>query len=246
LRTALPANTCPIDWPRKPRSLSNRTEPGRSSPIWPFTPCNTPLVGRPDLIEKYQQKAERLGLGDQEQFAGEEQVWPVQDKRQVRILQAHATYAAMVEAMDRAVGKVLDKLEELALDDRTAVFLMSDNGGLSTSEGSPTSNLPLRAGKGWLYEGGIREPFLIRWPGVTKPGSVCRVPVVSSDFYPTILEMAGLALRPDRRLDGVSLVPWRRATRSRRPVLALSALLEPGRFPGRGHSHGRLETDRTL
>ncbi|MHC4175982.1 MAG: sulfatase [Planctomycetota bacterium] len=176
-----------------------------------FYSVHTPLVGRPDLVKKYRDKARRLGLGDglvdQKQFAGEEQVLPIKADRRVRIVQAHATYAAMVEAMDQAVGKVLARLKELGLDDRTAVFLMSDNGGLSTSEGSPTSNLPLRGGKGWLYEGGIREPFLIRWPGVTKPGSVCRVPVISTDFYPTILDMAGLPSRPDQHLDGVSLVP---------------------------------------
>ena len=113
----------------------------------------------------------------------------------------------MVEAMDQAVGKVLDKLDELGIADRTAVLFVSDNGGLSTSEGSPTSNLPLRGGKGWLYEGGIREPYLIRWPGVTRPGSTCAAPVTSTDFYPTILDMAGLPLRPDRHKDGVSLVP---------------------------------------
>jgi arylsulfatase A-like enzyme len=113
----------------------------------------------------------------------------------------------MVEAMDEQIGRVLDKLEQLGIADNTAVILMSDNGGLSTSEGSPTSNLPLRGGKGWLYEGGIREPFLIRWPGVTKPGSVCDVPVISTDFYPTILDMAGLSLKHEQHLDGVSLVP---------------------------------------
>jgi arylsulfatase A-like enzyme len=84
---------------------------------------------------------------------------------------------------------------------------MSDNGGLSTSEGSPTSNLPLRGGKGWIYEGGIREPFLIRAPSVTRAGGVCRVPVVSTDFYPTILELLGLPARPEQHQDGVSLVP---------------------------------------
>jgi arylsulfatase A-like enzyme len=113
----------------------------------------------------------------------------------------------MVEAMDEQIGRVLDKLETLGIDDHTAVILMSDNGGLSTSEGSPTSNCPLRGGKGWLYEGGIREPFLIRWPGVAEPGSVCDVPVVSTDFYPTILEMAGLPAKYEQHLDGVSLVP---------------------------------------
>jgi arylsulfatase A-like enzyme len=172
-----------------------------------FYSVHTPLIGRPDLVEKYKQKAERLGLLDKEQFAGEEQIWPVKDARQVRIVQSHAVYAAMVEAMDQAVGKVLAKLDELGLADRTAVCFMSDNGGLSTSEGSPTSNLPLRGGKGWVYEGGIREPFVIRWPGVTRPGSTCSVPVVSTDFYPTILEMTGRPLRPEQHLDGVSLAP---------------------------------------
>jgi arylsulfatase A-like enzyme len=84
---------------------------------------------------------------------------------------------------------------------------MSDNGGLSTAEGWPTSNLPLRAGKGWLYEGGIREPLLIRWPGVARAGTVCDVPVTSTDFYPTLLEAAGLPLQPEQHRDGVSLVP---------------------------------------
>jgi len=113
----------------------------------------------------------------------------------------------MVEAMDEQIGRVLDHLEQLGLADRTAVIFMSDNGGLSTAEGSPTSNLPLRGGKGWLYEGGIREPFFICWPGVTAPGSKCGVPVISTDFYPTLLEMAGLPQKPEQTLDGVSLVP---------------------------------------
>lgn len=172
-----------------------------------FYSVHTPLVGRPDLVKKYQAKAERLGLAGKPHFAGEEQALPIKAERQVRILQDHAVYAAMVEAMDLAVGKVLAKLEELHLADNTVVLLTSDNGGLSTSEGSPTSNLPLRGGKGWLYEGGIREPYLIRWPGVTKPGAVSHVPVVSTDFYPTMLEMAGLPALPRQHLDGVSLAP---------------------------------------
>lgn len=122
-------------------------------------------------------------------------------------MQNHAVYAAMVEAMDLAVGKVLDKVDELGLNDNTVVMFMSDNGGLSTSEGSPTSNLPLRGGKGWLYEGGIREPLLIRAPGVTKAGSTCNVPVISTDFYPTMLALAGKPALAKQHLDGVSLQP---------------------------------------
>jgi arylsulfatase A-like enzyme len=91
---------------------------------------------------------------------------------------------------------------------------MSDNGGLSTSEGHPTSNLPLRAGKGWLYEGGIREPMMIRWPGITKPGSLCSETVISTDFYPTMLEMAGLPPKPKQHIDGVTLVPLLKGKKS--------------------------------
>ncbi len=133
-------------------------------------------------------------------------------------------------------GRCWITITELGLDGQTAVFFMSDNGGLSTSEGSPTSNLPLRAGKGWLYEGGIREPMMIRWPGVTKPGSVCEEPVISTDFYPTMLEMAGLPGRPDQHVDGKSLAPLlhgRRMTRGA-DLLALSPLRQPGWRAGCG------------
>jgi arylsulfatase A-like enzyme len=113
----------------------------------------------------------------------------------------------MIETLDRNVGRLMEKLTELGLEDQTIVFFMSDNGGLATAEGSPTSNLPLRAGKGWLYEGGIREPMFIRWPGSGTAGQVCSVPVTSTDFYPTMLEMAGLEARPKQHVDGISLVP---------------------------------------
>lgn len=172
-----------------------------------FYSVHTPLQGRDDLIAKYEAKRKRVLAEKEREFGPEEQIWPVNDERRVRIRQAHVTYAAMVEAMDEQIGRVLTTLDALGIADRTAVILMSDNGGLSTSEGSPTSNLPLRGGKGWLYEGGIREPFLICWPGVAEPGSCCDVPVISTDFYPTILDMAGLPLKHSQHLDGVSLVP---------------------------------------
>ena len=124
-----------------------------------------------------------------------------------RVVQGHPIYSSMIETMDINVGRILDKLDELNLEDHTIIFFMSDNGGLATSEGSPTSNLPLRAGKGWLYEGGVREPMLIKWPGRIETGSECDVPVISTDFYPTILEMGELELMPGQHLDGNSLVP---------------------------------------
>jgi len=163
-----------------------------------FYSVHTPLIGRPDLVEKYNRKKEQLQLPDS--------IWGKEGYRKLRLVQEHAVYAAMVEAMDQAVGKVLNKLKELNLDKNTVVIFMSDNGGLSTSEGHPTCNLPLRAGKGWLYEGGIREPMIIKWTGNAEPGSVDETPVTSTDFYPTILEMANLTSKPDQHMDGVSLV----------------------------------------
>jgi arylsulfatase A-like enzyme len=170
-----------------------------------FYSVHTPLIGRPDLVAKYKKKA--AGINGTE-FGDEEMAWPKNGKtRKVRILQKHAVYAAMVEAMDLAVGKVLDKLDSLGLTEEVVVAFTSDNGGLSTSEGSPTSNLPLRGGKGWIYEGGIREPFIVRWPGVTKAGSVCTEPVMSTDFFPTFVKAAGSKPKGTGPIDGVDLMP---------------------------------------
>jgi arylsulfatase A-like enzyme len=163
-----------------------------------FYDVHTPLMAREDLRNKYEQKRARLGLAEK---------WGREHERDVRLTQDHAVYAAMVEAMDLAVGKVLAKLDELGLRDNTLVIFTSDNGGLSTSEGWPTSNLPLRGGKGWMYEGGIREPLLVRWPAVVKPGSVMSTPVSSPDFFPTVLEAAGAKPQAGQTLDGVSLLP---------------------------------------
>ncbi|MBU6402757.1 MAG: sulfatase, partial [Verrucomicrobia bacterium] len=123
--------------------------------------------------------------------------------------QTNYLYAAMVESVDDSVGRIVRKLDQLGLTERTVVFFTSDNGGLSVKEGPhtpSTSNAPLRGGKGYLYEGGIREPLLVRWPGKVRRGTVCRVPVCSVDFYPTILGMAGVMPPANRALDGVSLV----------------------------------------
>lgn len=178
-----------------------------------FYSVHTPLMAPRELVAKYQEKAKRLGLSDVDIFGDVEQVWPNAKKRQVRTAQTHATYAAMVESMDAAVGKVLAALDDLQLAENTIVCLTSDNGGLSTSEGSPTSNLPLRGGKGWIYEGGIREAFMIRAPGVTKAGVVCDVPVMTIDFYPTLLELCSIPANKQQQVDGESLVPLLRDVR---------------------------------
>ncbi len=168
-----------------------------------FYDVHTPLMARPDLKEKYEAKRQRLGLTAK---------WGREGERDVRLVQEHAVYAGMVEAMDQAVGKVLRKVDELGLRENTIVVFTSDNGGLSTSEGWPTSNSPLRGGKGWLYEGGIREPLLIRWPGVAAPGKQIDTPVSSPDFFPTLLEGAKAPAPASVKLDGRSLVPLLRGT----------------------------------
>jgi arylsulfatase A-like enzyme len=134
--------------------------------------------------------------------AKEEMVFKYKNK--VPTEQKNAVYAAMIESVDQAVGRILDTLEELDLADRTIVFFTSDNGGL---QGPSTDNSPLRSGKGFPYEGGIRVPLIVRWPGRIKPGSQTAEPVSSIDLFPTILEAAGTALPEDRAIDGQSLVP---------------------------------------
>ena len=160
-----------------------------------FYSVHAPRMAPKGLEEKYRNKPKPP------------EKWATEGKIKVHQAQTHAVYAGMVEAMDRAVGKVLDGLKELGLAENTIVVFTSDNGGVSTGGGWAASNYPLRTGKGWLYEGGIREPYIIRAPGVTQPGTVCSVPVTSTDFYPTLLDLCGLPLVPEQHMDGVSIVP---------------------------------------
>lgn len=163
-----------------------------------FYSVHTPLMAREDLRKKYEAKRASLNLSPK---------WGQEGPREVRLVQEHAVYAGMVEAMDLAVGKVLAKLDELGLRENTLIIFTSDNGGLSTSEGSPTSNLPLRGGKGWMYEGGIREPLIVRWPAVVKAGSIIDTPVSAPDYFPTLLAAAKVQPQPGQVLDGKSLMP---------------------------------------
>ncbi len=122
------------------------------------------------------------------------------------VTQKNTKYAAMVQSVDDALGDILDALTELNLHDNTLIIFTSDNGGLD-NKSNPTDNAPLRSGKGYAYEGGIRVPFLVRWPGVIPAGKTSDVPVCSIDLFPTILDSAQTDLPADRPIDGLSLLP---------------------------------------
>jgi len=162
-------------------------EQNRARPFFLYLPhyaVHTPIMAKKEVVAKYQAK-----------------IKPGQ-------AQSNAAYAGLVESVDDSVGRLLRKLADLNLEDRTVIFFTSDNGGLMRI----TDNAPLRAGKGSAYEGGVRVPLIIKWPGVTKPGTTNETPVISVDYHPTIVEMAGGAPRPGQILDGESLVPLLRGT----------------------------------
>ena len=167
-----------------------------------FYTVHTPIQACERHMERFRSKAAGLPPAAGPTFAAERDAW-------TRQRQDRPDYASMVHAMDENVGRVLRRLDELGLSDNTVVVLASDNGGLTTlpGKGAPTAVLPLRAGKGWCYEGGIRVPLVIRAPGVNRPGGVSHAPVTSMDFYPTVLELAGLPASPRQHCDGLSLVP---------------------------------------
>jgi arylsulfatase A len=135
----------------------------------------------------------------------------------------HPVYAAMIETLDDAVGRLMAKVESLGLADRTIFIFTSDNGGLHVLEspGTPaTHNTPFRAGKGYVYEGGLREPLIVRWPGTVAPGSICDAPVVLTDLVPTLLEASGVdPAKTVGPLDGVSVMKLLRGeTMPQRPL----------------------------
>ena len=142
---------------------------------------HTPIRARKEVVARYTQKL-RDGDWDRD--------W-------------NCTYAGMIEAVDTSVGRVRAKLQELGLDRNTLIVFSSDNGGLP----SVTTNAPLHGGKGSFFEGGVRVPTCMTWPGVTRAGTDCETPITSVDFLPTFAEMAGAKLPTDQPVDGVSLVP---------------------------------------
>jgi len=140
---------------------------------------HAPVMGKKKLVEKYKNK-------------------PGSD-----LPQNNPVLGAMIEELDNSTGRLLKKLEELKIADKTIVIFFGDNGGLERD----AKQTPLRSGKANLYEGGIREPLIVRWPGVVKPGSTCGEPVTSVDFFPTFLEIAGVKDKAKKTIDGISLLP---------------------------------------
>ncbi|MFP4381101.1 MAG: sulfatase [Candidatus Sumerlaeia bacterium] len=192
--------------------LKNRGDSPFFLNLW-FYSVHTPVQAPQELVDKYEKKARDMGILDTypARDAGLDPFDPDQKKPLYhRVLQSWPVYAAMVEAMDRNVGKVVDHLKETGEWENTMVVFTSDNGGLATGtdkNGGVTSNMPLNYGKGWMHEGGTRVSTIIRWPGVTEPGSKCDVPIISTDYYPTLLDVAGQSKMPWQHTDGVSLLP---------------------------------------
>lgn len=175
---------------------------------------HTPIQAPADLIEKYRRKAKALGLDGIDPYAiGEEMpVLPYREGAPMqrvarRVVQSDPVYAAMIENLDRNIGRLLDALAAAGIADDTLVVFTSDNGGLATAEGSPTCNAPLSEGKGWDREGGTRVCQFARWPGRIPAGTCTGTPVQSCDLFPTALAAAGLPSRPELHCDGVDLLP---------------------------------------
>lgn len=154
-----------------------------------FHTVHTPLQAKEEIVKKYAEKIKSMGLDTLEE----------KDKSEKRY-QNNPNYAAMVHHMDENVGRIMECLQELNLEENTILVFSSDNGG----KGSVTSNYPLKGMKHNLDEGGIRVPLIVRWTGKTKAGSSSDLPLVSNDFYPTFLELAGAPLRPEQHIDGKS------------------------------------------
>ncbi len=142
---------------------------------------HTPIQAKEDLIEQHERRRDGQGQDD-------------------------AVYAAMVHSVDDAMGRLLETLDRTGLADRTLIVFTGDNGGLDR-QGRPTENAPLRSGKGYAYEGGLRTPWIVRWPGVTEAGAVSPEPVASIDLLPTIAAAVGTRPPADREIDGIDLGP---------------------------------------
>jgi arylsulfatase A-like enzyme len=164
-----------------------------------FYAVHAPIQTTKTKWNKYRNKADSLGIAKTGYTM--ERVLPIRD------VQDNPIYGGLVESMDDAVGIVLNALKENGLEKNTIVVFTSDNGGVASGDNYATSNLPLRGGKGYQWEGGIREPFFIKVPWLENKVAQTNFPVISTDFYPTLLDLANIPLQPTQHIDGISLKP---------------------------------------
>lgn len=176
---------------------------------------HTHLNGKPDLVKYFEAKP-GAGKG------------PKAKKNNPHL-------AAQLKVIDEGLGMIMDKLDELGIAENTIIIFTGDNGG----ESRVTSNAPLRAGKSTTYEGGIREPMIVKWPGVVAPGARCSTPTMNIDFYPTFAEMVGTRIEPTQRIDGISIVPLLKGKTLQRDTLYWHYPLEKPHFLG-GRSSGAI------
>ncbi len=177
-----------------------------------------PVQAPAESIEKFKKKARMLGLDKRDAFRDDGTLFCLEgqppQRNPTRVIQSDPDYAGMIARLDFNIGLLLGCLERLGIAKNTIVVFYSDNGGLSDGVRAPTANLPLRNGKSYMYEGGIREPLLIRWPGIVPAGSTSDQLVTSCDFYPTLLDCCGAPRMPEQHVDGTSFYPVLSATAS--------------------------------
>jgi len=166
-----------------------------------------PIQAPQALVEKYKEKRKRLGLDKINPFI-EGENFPCEHKKHLKVirrtLQSDEVYAAMIENLDANIGRLIQTLKDTDKLENTIILFTSDNGGLSSSEGSPTCNAPLKEGKGWANEGGVRVPFILKMPNAMQ-GKKSEQIVSLVDFYPTVLRAAGLEKKPEQQIDGVDI-----------------------------------------
>tara|TARA_R110002049_G_scaffold301303_1_gene493289 strand:+ start:387 stop:1988 length:1602 start_codon:yes stop_codon:yes gene_type:complete len=162
-----------------------------------FYAVHGPIQTTQEKWDKYRKKAKANGIA--------ERGFVMEKKLPIRIEQDNPIYGGLVETMDDAIGVVFDELEDSGLDDNTIIIFTSDNGGVASGDAFSTSNLPFRGGKGYHWEGGIREPYLISVPNKNSNGKKSAYPVTGADLFPTILDYANIDLLPEQHQDGISL-----------------------------------------
>ncbi|QNA45992.1 sulfatase [Lacibacter sediminis] len=167
---------------------------------------HNPLQAPQALIRKYKEKQQRLGYTDKDRFVKNEAWMKYENDWKLRLVQDHAVYAAMIENMDWNIGRIIQSLKEKGLLENTLIIFTSDNGGLSTAEGSPTTNTPLRAGKGWLYEGGIRVPMVMYWKDKLQQGTVSDIPVTTSDIFSTVVTAMNKNYKKEPAVEGENIL----------------------------------------